>query len=146
MKALAFSLGLMLLSSTAFGQGLTEVLKENQELYESFFKDSQESVAKEAQELAKLVKKSKASELKEVEAKIPSLEKINKKNSKDKNLVLYGEFLPSLVKVVKSKNTKNYEVFYCPMVEKKWIQNVKINKDVKNVFAQKMISCGGKDE
>ena len=143
MKMLVLSLAL--LTTTVFGQTVKDVLKENDDLFSSFFQADQKKVAKEAGELAAVLKKTKAPELKEVKKQLEALSKISAKNSKEKNLDHYSVFVEPLTTVVKSKKFEGYEVYFCPMVEKKWIQNVKVDDEVKNVFAQNMLKCGGKD-
>ena len=145
MKMLMLSLTFLTLSTAAFSQTVNDVLKENDDLFSSFFQEDQKKVAKEAEELAAVLKKTKAPELKAVKEKLSSLTKISGKNSKEKNLEFYSAFIEPLVALVKSKKIEGYEVYFCPMVEKKWIQNVKADDEVKNVFAQNMIKCGGKD-
>lgn len=68
MRKLVYSLIMLMFTAMAFAQNVQDVLKENQDLYESFFEESQERVEKEARELAATLKKTKASELKEAKA------------------------------------------------------------------------------
>ena len=39
----------------------------------------------------------------------------------------------------------DYNVYYCPMVRKKWIQNSTKHAGVKNPYAPEMPNCGRKE-
>jgi hypothetical protein len=123
-----------------------QVLKKNDELYNSLLKANQDDVEKSARTLAGLLKKSGAENIGPLSKTLPALDKISGKNSKETNLKAYEEFLPPLIELVKThKPDSNYQIYYCPMVKKNWIQDQRTNSTVKNVFAQEMLECGGKE-
>lgn len=122
------------------------LLKKNDELFNKLLKGSQDEVANVSKQVATIAKNLKSEELKELKLKVSALEKISNKNTKDQNLNAYGEFLPALVEVVKKyRPDANYQIYYCPMIKKNWIQDQRTNSAVRNVFAQDMLECGGKE-
>ena len=123
-----------------------EVLKKNDELYNSLLKANQDDVEKSARTLAGLLKKSGAENIGPLSKTLPALNKISGKNTKEINLKAYEEFLPPLIELVKThKPDTNYQIYYCQMVKKNWIQDQRTNSSVKYVFTQEMLECGGKE-
>ncbi|MBA2404060.1 MAG: DUF3347 domain-containing protein [Bdellovibrionales bacterium] len=150
-----FLLCLLLLSTSAFARQkvapqdqkvLTEVLTKNDALFNAFLKKDAAKIEKEAKELAVLVEKSKSPLLKDVKANAKSLNQIKAAKKNEENLVSYEAFLNPLIKVVEANEApKNFNVFSCPMVKKAWLQNIEVNKDVRNVYAMEMLECGTQD-
>jgi hypothetical protein len=123
-----------------------EVLKKNDELYNSLLKANQDDVEKKANSLSELLEKAGPDKIGPLNKTLPALNKISGKNTKEINLKAYEEFLPPLIELVKThKADSNYQIYYCPMVKKNWIQDQRTNSTVKNVFAQEMLECGGKE-
>jgi hypothetical protein len=121
------------------------VLSANDFLYDNLLKKDQDAVEASARQLQAAIKKTDAPVLKALrEAR--GLDAIKKTNNKDQNLEAYSQFMPTLVAAMKKEKTSGYEVFYCPMVKKEWIQNLSQHPDVTNVFAQYMLDCGEKSK
>lgn len=121
---------------------LLPVLDANDKLFLALLKDDQAEVEKAARNLSeKLIAAGK-----EGQKAAELIRPISKTNTKEKNLEHYSAFMPALVKEFKGAKMKSdYEVFSCPMTKKSWIQNKKTASGVKNVFAQEMLECGGKE-
>lgn len=125
---------------------LTEILAKNDSLFNAFLKKDNALIEKSAKELASLAVKSDSTIMKELKAKVYSLEGIKSSNKNEDNLKAYEAFLNPLVAIVQQYEVAGkYNVFSCPMVKKSWIQDTKINKDVKNVYAMDMLECGSQD-
>lgn len=123
-----------------------EVLAKNDLLFNAFLKKDAAAIEKHAKELQKLVSAKKSPLLKEVKAQAGKLNSIKASNSNETNLTAYEAFLNPLIKVVQEHEVDTrYNVFSCPMVKKSWLQDVKVNKGVKNVYAMEMLECGSQD-
>lgn len=123
---------------------LVRVLSLNDGLFNALLKDDQAIVAKSSLELKKGLANT-SGKIIELKNKASILDKIKASNTKEKNLAIYAEFLPSLVEIARTyKPDSQFEIYYCPMEKKYWIQNSKTNQDVRNVFAQEMLECGHK--
>lgn len=166
MKMLTISF-LLLISTTSIGQShkhdhtenkatsalensdlkiLKIILKKNDELFNALLKNNQEQVAGAANILVTILKKANAIELRSIKQGSSNLSLINKTNTKEQNLKAYEGFIPSLVELVKKyQPDSNFQIYYCPMVKKNWIQDQRTNSTVKNVFAQDMLECGSKE-
>jgi hypothetical protein len=119
------------------------LLKKNDELLNAFLKKDSKGVEKIAIELNKQLSKSNAEVLNSTKKQASKLLELKATNSNEKNLVSYEQFLKPLVEVVKANDVGNkFNIFYCPMVKKSWIQDIEVNKDVKNVYAMDMLECG----
>ena len=135
----AFSL---LLSGMAIAGQVEDAFKANDKLFNALLGADQSQVEKAAQELAGLIEKDKTPELKGLKEGLKSLKAISKSNSKDKNIELYQNVAPSFVSLRRTGKVENYEIYYCPMIKKHWVQNQKNTPAVRNVFAQYMLECG----
>lgn len=121
---------------------LLPVLEANDKLFLALLKDDQSEVEKAAKGLSDKLSAAGEDGLKAAE----HIKPITKSNTKEKNLEHYSVFMSVLVKEFKEAKMKSdYEVYYCPMTKKSWIQNKKTASGVKNVFAQEMLECGGKE-
>lgn len=127
-------------------KSLLDVLKLNDILFNDLLKEDQSKVEVSAKALEAQLKKISSSELADLKKKAVSLSKISKSKSKGDNIQSYGEYLPTLIEVVKKyAPDSKYQIYYCPMVKKYWVQDERTNSTVKNVFAQDMLECGGKE-
>jgi len=119
------------------------VLKKNDELFNALLKENQNEVEGAARTLGGILNKIKTPSLKRLQASKTDLSKISGDNSKEQNLKAYEGFVVALVDAVENyQPDSNYYVFFCPMIKKSWIQDVRTNRSVKNVFAQSMLECG----
>lgn len=132
----------LLTSGLVLAGPVEDAFHANDKLFNALLGADQAQVEKAAKEMATLLQKDKTSQLKGLKENLKSLKAISKKNTKDKNLELYEKITPALVAMRRTGQVDNYEVYYCPMVKKHWVQNVKTTPGVKNVFAQYMLECG----
>lgn len=125
---------------------IVEVLVKNDLLFNAFLKKDVSVIEKMAKDLHAYVSMSKNPLLEEVKAEVWNLASIKSSNLNEQNLKAYESFLKPLIKVVQSKDIGGkFNVFSCPMVKKSWIQNVEINKGVKNLYTMEMLECGSQD-
>lgn len=141
MKLTLFAFSLLLSGMAVAGQ-VEDAFKANDKLFNSLLGTDQTQVEKAAQELATLIEKDKTPQLKGLKDGLKSLKAISKANTKEKNLELYQGVVPSFVTLRRTGKVENYEVYYCPMIKKYWVQNQKNTPVVRNVFAQYMLECG----
>lgn len=121
---------------------LMPILEANDKLFLALLKDDQSEVEKAAKALSEKLTSAGKDGVKAAE----HIKPITKTNTKEKNLEHYSAFMTVLVKEFKGAKMKgDYEVYYCPMIKKSWIQNKKTTTGVKNVFSQDMLECGGKE-
>jgi hypothetical protein len=123
-----------------------EVLEKNDVLFNAFLKKDAKQVEKSALDLNLIMSKSTSTVLSSVKKHASKLSGIKSTNSNESNLSLYEQFLNPLIEIVKINEVGNkFNVFNCPMVKKSWIQNIEVNKDVKNVYAMDMLECGAQE-
>ncbi|HXH31355.1 MAG TPA: hypothetical protein VNJ01_11125 [Bacteriovoracaceae bacterium] len=128
--------------ATAVESNLGTILAHNQKLFSALLGTDQKAVETSARELIAL-SKSHGALLKKHKITTTPLEKISAANPKAKNLEHYSAFLPPVVEMVKTQSVaKTYNVFYCPMIQKSWIQDISKHAAIRNVFAQEMLECG----
>jgi len=125
---------------------LLEVLAMNDLLFNSFLKKDQGLIEKNAKELSVLLASTDSTIVKLVKGKTSILNGIKSSNKNEDNLKAYESFLNPLLALVQQYDVGGkYNIFSCPMVKKSWIQDLKTNKDVRNVFAIDMLECGSQD-
>ena len=125
---------------------LTEILSKNDALFHAFLKKDQGLIERAANDLSSAVSKSHGVILSSVRSESGKLKLIKANSPNEKNLAAYESFLTPLVAVVKSYEvSKAYNVFFCPMVKKSWIQNIEVQKEVRNVYAMEMLECGSQE-
>lgn len=84
--------------------------------------------------------------LKKLEYSFTKLESIKADNERSKNNENYHVVSMTLIHLLnKYKPSTDYESFTCPMVKKKWIQNIRKSPNVENPYAPEMKSCGSRD-
>lgn len=117
------------------------VLSKNDLLFNALLKKDGMLIKKNAQDLSDFLKTSKAAIFKDVKLPASELAFMNAYN--EKSLKTYEAFLTPLIKIVKEQDVNSkFNLFYCPMVQKSWIQDTTVNKDVRNVYAMEMLECG----
>ncbi|HXH74676.1 MAG TPA: hypothetical protein VNJ08_06900 [Bacteriovoracaceae bacterium] len=125
---------------------ILNILEKNDLLFNAFLKKDGATIEKKANELLAVVNGSKGSRVKDVKASATKLGQIKSSNKNEANLQAYESFLNPLIKAVQENDLGgNFNVFSCPMVKKSWIQDIKVNKEVKNVYAMEMLECGTQD-
>ncbi len=125
---------------------MIELLTQNEMLFENYFSYNPEAIDKEAKEL---LKKFAAIESKKFKADIDRgkkyLEKISKSASREDNNKNYHLTNSFLIKIMNKYDFgPKYQAYYCPMVRKKWIQNVEVKSRVHNPYDPSMPHCGGR--
>ena len=125
---------------------MISVLTKNDSLFNSFLKRDKAQIEKNASELLTFVKNSQSPLLVGVKKDLDPLSSIKSSKTMEENVSAYGKFLVPLITVVQSYDVGGkFNVFTCPMVKKSWIQNIEVNKEVKNVYAMDMLECGSQD-
>ncbi len=135
--------GLILLSTTVWGHDgkTTKVMEEMIQLHESLVKETPGKL--ETKKLIQLLTKGsddkKDSEI--FKSAVPLAEKLGKaENQKDK-LSSYSQLVDILATTVGHHDKSNANLFYCPMVKKKWIAK---GDKIVNPYSKEMRECGEK--
>jgi hypothetical protein len=126
---------------------LISILKLDEALHESFFKYDAALVEKNAKALAVKVDSVKDKKIKKLFKRTSKqLLKIKANEEKEKNYHLYGVVNKTLVEVLKKYDLgSDYNIYYCPMLKKSWVQNSKKKNKVHNPYAgDYMPHCGMK--
>ena len=134
---------LFLLGSQVWGEETktTKVLEELFQLHDMLVKESTSKL--NVKQLEKLLKQGGDSkqDSETFNKAIPSLQKLEKANSLESKKNAYAELIETLSIVVKQNNKAGANVFYCPMVKKKWISKGEI---IVNPYDKDMRNCGEK--
>lgn len=119
----------------------TKVLEELFQLHDKLVKEPTSKL--NVQQLEKLLKQGGDSKQdSEIFKKaIPSLQKLDTANSLESKRNAYAELIETLTIVVKKNNKAGANVFYCPMVKKKWISK---GETIVNPYDNDMRNCGEK--
>lgn len=122
-----------------------KLLKSNESLMMSFFEYDAKKIEKAAGDFkGKLDSIKDKVVMPEIEAAQKNLAKIAAKNKKEDNYEAYHEVSKALVKLIETYDLgSTYNVYYCPMVKKKWVQNSVKRRKVHNPYAPEMPHCGG---
>jgi len=149
-------LALLLISNNAFGANqraklpeqtkleIIHVLKVNENLHASFFKYNAAEVEKKAKELVQAMDKINDPQIKKLlNFSRTKVNQINSTVPRDKNNQLYNMVSMALTHLINKYDLGNdYNVYHCPMVKKKWVQNSSKMKKVHNPYAPNMPHCG----
>ncbi len=131
---------------TAVVTKMLSALEANESLHASYFKYNSEEVDKWARVVEKKLSDVKHPKLNDDLIKAKSfLGKINgraKQEENNKNYHLASSYLIKLVN--KYDFGPKYQAYYCPMVRKKWLQNVDKQSRVHNPYDSSMPHCGGR--
>ena len=127
---------------------LIELLKSNEALHEAFFGYDSKVLAQRAKALAGKISRIEDKKLKKVfKRSVKILLKIKASEDKEKNYHYYWLVNKSLVEVLKTYDLgSTYNVYYCPMLKKHWVQNSTKKNKVHNPYAgDYMPHCGFKE-
>lgn len=125
---------------------VSKVLSANDNLFNAFLNKDSNLISQKTNDIMVLVESSNSVILKDVKSKIIELKKIKATNTHADSLKAYEGFSDSLIQVVQKYDVgSHYNIFSCPMVKKSWIQDVRVNKNVRNVYAMEMLECGTQD-
>lgn len=124
-------------------KGVQNILKKNDELFNAFLKKDPQLVEKKAISLHQELMGSSVKVLQDTQKQAKSLLAIKASADNEKNLAAYESFLQPLIALVKTHDVgSKFNIFYCPMIKKYWIQDTGVNPEVRNVFAMYMLECG----
>lgn len=120
------------------------VLKVNENLHSSFFKYNASEVEKKAKELVHAMDKINDPQIKKLlNFSKNKVNQINSSMDREKNNQLYNMVSMTLTHLINKYDLgSGYNVYSCPMVKKKWVQNSSKMKKVHNPYAPNMPHCG----
>jgi hypothetical protein len=123
------------------------VLKANENLHASFFKYNADEVGKNAATVAGAIAKIDHKEIKKLLTFAgKKLGELSPKKTKKENYKTYNTVSMALIHVLNKYDLgSTYNVYSCPMVKKKWVQNSKKMDKVHNPYDHRMPHCGTKD-
>lgn len=124
---------------------MDQVMQDYEELHAAFFSNKMSSIKKEASDLLDSMKRLENEEvlkkLKFTKEKLESLKSTSELKDARESFDVISQALSYVLK--KHYPSKTYERYYCPMVQKYWIQNVSKSEEVKNPYASDtMPYCG----
>lgn len=126
---------------------LKAILASNDILHDKFFEYNSSEVEKQKNEVSQLIAKFKGNkEIVELlsKAKIP-LENISQTKTELENKSQFSIYNSILIQMLNKYDIDDkYKAYYCPMVKKKWLQNVEKKADVHNPYDASMPGCGGR--
>lgn len=134
------------LSTQVQGQ-LRGVYRSNSELYQLFVDENYEEVKKQAEKVAQSIEKIENED-------VAQLLDFTKKNLRDLGGDLdvdvlqeaYSMISTALIHVLKTYDIgPGYNAYYCPMVEKRWIQNSLKVTQIQNPYDKSMRQCGDQE-
>lgn len=132
--------------SSAEKDFIINVLSENDKIFNALLSEKNDQIEQQAKELVALFEQNNDPIFKDVKLKAKKLSELKTANKHEDNLKAYEEFLKPLIEIVLNYNVgASYNVFSCSMVKKSWLQDIRFNKGVKNVFATYMLECGTQD-
>lgn len=123
---------------------LKGLLEKNDALYNSLLGDDSKLITEKARDLKiYLHSRGHSKILNGLHQKLGKLDEIAASKDKNSTLNSYAEFVSPLIELVKKYDIGlSYNVFFCPMVKKSWIQNTDKQASVQNLYAPGMRECG----
>lgn len=124
------------------------VLQLNEELHQAFFKNDNNLMEKKVSEISQAITSLSSKVIKDkLEKSRQQLIQIKTGRAQEENNQAYHQFSMALGHIVRNYEiSKDYALYSCPMVKKKWLQNIKNNSMVQNPYAASMPGCGEKEE
>ncbi len=125
---------------------MINALKANESLHASFFQYDPKKIEQDSKLVLSGLKKVNHEKLdKDIKRTISYLEKIKASASRDDNNKNYHLASSFLIKLINKYDFgPKYQAYYCPMVRKKWVQNVEEKSRVHNPYDPSMPHCGGR--
>ncbi len=125
---------------------LIKSLETNEKLHESYFSYDVKKVVDVKKDLVKSLAKVEHKKIKPIiKNAIKYLKKIANSNSRDDNNKYYHFANVYLIRVINKFDLgEKYQAYYCPMVRKKWIQDISKKEKVHNPYDPTMPHCGGR--
>ena len=126
---------------------VSKVFKANENLHAAFFEYDGKKVESNAAIVKQLADKVNNKLVRgSFETISKNLSMIKASNSVEKNNELYSKVSLAFGDVLNKYDIgKDYNVYSCPMVKKKWVQNSSQKKRVHNPYAPEMPHCGQRD-
>ncbi|RLA63398.1 MAG: hypothetical protein DRQ88_09555 [Epsilonproteobacteria bacterium] len=123
---------------------IINVLKVNEGLHTSFFKYNAKDVEKNAKDLIQAMDKINDPQIKKLLNYSKSqIGQINPTKTRKNNNQLYNMVSMALTHLINKYDLgSGYNVYHCPMVKMKWVQNSTKMKKVHNPYAPNMPHCG----
>jgi len=123
---------------------IINVLKDNESLHSSFFKYNGAEVEKKAKDLITSMDKINDPKIKKLlNFSKSKMAEIRATGDREKNNQLYNMVSLTLTHLINKYDLgSEYNVYSCPMVKKKWVQNSKKMNKVHNPYAPNMPHCG----
>ncbi len=125
-------------------QNLLSLFKSNEALLMAFIRYDSKLIQKEAEKTLthlNMIKDLKLTRILKDSNKF--LKKLVKSTHRKEQNYLYSLFSIKLIRVLKTISLPGkYNVYYCPMKKKSWIQNSSLLKIVNNPYASSMPHCG----
>ena len=124
-----------------------DVLTAGDQLHESFFQYDSTKVEQAAKVVMSNIEKIKSAEiaslLKVTKEKLASIKKDASEEANKENFYIVSLGLGNIVR--KYDVGGKWNVYSCPMVKKKWVQNSQKHPNIQNPYAAAMANCGSKD-
>lgn len=125
---------------------MVKALELNEALHAAYFTYNAESVEKSATAVISELEKIKNKKLKtNLDKALGHLKKIKKSVKREDNNKFYHLASVYLIRIINKYDLgPKYQPYYCPMVRKKWIQNISKQEKVHNPYDPTMPHCGGR--
>ena len=123
------------------------VLEGHEELHRAFFTYDKKKINSAAESLRMLARKVGVAPLKRpMILLVKDLVVLKDAKSREENNEAYHKVSLKLVDIIKKYDVgAHYNIYSCPMVKKKWVQNSSKRKRVHNPYAPEMPHCGQRD-
>lgn len=131
--------------SVSLKEQVTSLLEKNEQVHASMFNYKKEDLKKAVVTFKKRALEIKDKEVqKYLEPAIKASSELLKNKTKEEDNESYHRLSLALVKLVELyKIGSTYNIYYCPMVKKRWVQNSTKMRKVHNPYAPEMPHCGG---
>lgn len=126
---------------------LDKIYQANFRIHQAFIAEEMQEVKAAATELKNLIEQQNAKdELNELLLITEPLQLMSSLEDSDELAQAFGEVNKVMVAyLLKYELGSAFNVYYCPMVEKHWIQNSAVVDDVQNPYALYMLKCGTRE-
>jgi|JI9StandDraft_1071089.scaffolds.fasta_scaffold25381_4 hypothetical protein len=141
----SIAIGFFLLGTTIWGQDskTTKVMDEMIQIHESLVKETAGKL--ETKKLVGLLNKGSDDKKDSAvyKAAVPFAEKLGKADNQNDKLNTYSQLVEALAATVSHHDKSKANLFYCPMVKKKWIAK---GEKIVNPYSKDMRECGEKQQ
>jgi signal recognition particle GTPase len=128
-------------------QDILKVFKANELLHAGFFKYKRSKIMSKVAPVQLALKEVRSKNMKKMFSKSSRwLNEISTKLKKKQNYKKYNMFSEELIKLlIKYDIGSGYDIYACPMVNMRWVQNSKVDPKVNNPYASYMPHCGSRE-